>query len=224
MQVMRYTNEMRQFIYENCRGISSMELAEKVNEKFQVSVTKEQMQAYKKNHKLSSGYDCRFKKGQEAHNKGIKVSEEVYQTLKKGMFKKGHIPKNHRPVGSERIDVDGYIEIKVAEPTEWRLKHNVIWEAAHGEIPGGYAVIFLDKNKLNVDISNLMLIHKKELLKMNQYGLFSEDAELTKVGINIARIIGATAEAKRRSKKRSEEDESKNRNRIRNQLNIRVEQ
>ena len=29
------------------------------------------------------------------------------------MFKKGNVPANHRPIGSERITVDGFVEIKV---------------------------------------------------------------------------------------------------------------
>ena len=33
-------------------------------------------------------------------------------------FKKGHIPANYRPVGSERVNADGYIEVKVADPNK----------------------------------------------------------------------------------------------------------
>ncbi len=38
------------------------------------------------------------------------------------MFAKGNVPPNHRPVGSERISKDGYIEVKVAEPKQVEIK------------------------------------------------------------------------------------------------------
>ena len=54
---------------------------------------------------------ARFQKGSVPLNKGKKVSPEVYSKIQPTMFKKGHSPVNHREVGSERINKDGYIEI-----------------------------------------------------------------------------------------------------------------
>lgn len=47
----------------------------------------------------------------------------VYEKARKTMFRKGNIPANHKPIGYERINADGYIEVKVAEPNKFRLKH-----------------------------------------------------------------------------------------------------
>jgi len=63
---------------------------------------------------LSSGKIHRFKKGHSSWNKGkyMRVSPCTE-------FKKGCMPHNYKPVGSERITKDGYRERKVADPKKW---------------------------------------------------------------------------------------------------------
>ena len=108
---------------------------------------------------------ARFKPGHVSHNKGKKMPQEVYDKIKHTMFKKGHSPVNHREVGEERINVDGYIEVKVAEPHSWRPKHRVVWEQHNGAIPKGHNVQFKNHNPLDCRIENLYLISKAEQLK-----------------------------------------------------------
>lgn len=107
----------------------------------------------------------RFKKGAVPPNKGKKMSPEVYEKVKETMFKKGHSPVNHREVGSERINVDGYIETKVAEPNVWRLKHRIIWEQHNGVIPAGYNVQFKNHNTQDCRIENLYIISKADQMR-----------------------------------------------------------
>ena len=112
----------------------------------------------------------RFQKGSVPLNKGKKVSPEVYSKIQPTMFKKGQTPVNHRDVGSERVNVYGYIEIKVAEPNRWRLKHRVIWEQVNGAIPKGYNVQFKNHNRQDCRIENLYLISKAEqMAKENSF-------------------------------------------------------
>ena len=113
---------------------------------------------------------CRFTKGHPSPNKGKKVSPEVYAKMSRTMFKKGQQPVNHREVGSERVNVYGYIEIKVAEPNRWKLKHRVIWEQVNGAIPRGHNVQFKNHNPLDTRIENLYLISKADqMAKENSY-------------------------------------------------------
>ena len=113
---------------------------------------------------------ARFKNGSVPLNKGKKVSPEIYAKMQPTMFKKGQTPVNHRNVGSERVNVDGYIEIKVAEPNRWRLKHRVIWEQVNGAIPKGFNVQFKNHNRQDCRIENLYLISKAEqMAKENSF-------------------------------------------------------
>ena len=104
----------------------------------------------------------RFKKGQISHNKG-----KHYPLVNSGQFSEGHIPKNHKPVGSKRLTKDGYYEIKISESNRWEAFHRMVWQDINGEIPEGMIVVFKD-DKLNCDISNLEMISRAENLERNR--------------------------------------------------------
>ncbi len=67
----------------------------------------------------------------------------------------GKAAENYKPIGTERITVDGYRERKVNDDLpfkdRWKLVQRIEWEAANGPIPEGYALKCLDGNKLNCD-------------------------------------------------------------------------
>lgn len=174
---MKYNKEMKDFIKKNVLGKTSNELTLMFNKYFKTDVSVNQIRCFMKNHKLPNGVNACFKKGHTPHNKGRKGV--CAKGCEKTWFSKGHIPHNHKSVGSERISKDGYIEVKVKEPNTWRLKHNIVWENAYGNVPKNHAIIFLDGDKQNMDIKNLKLITRSELLIMNRYGLFKPDAEIT---------------------------------------------
>lgn len=108
---------------------------------------------------------ARFKKGHAPKNKGKKMSPETYAKVARTMFKKGNKTHNYRPVGSERVNVDGYVEVKVSDPGKWRLKHRIIWEEAYGPIPRGHNVQFRDGNSQNLNIDNLYIISRADQLR-----------------------------------------------------------
>lgn len=113
---------------------------------------------------------ARFTKGHIPDNKGKKMSSEQYAKCKATMFQKGQACWNHKEVGSERVNVGGYLEVKVAEPNKWQLKHRIVWEKANGAIPKGHNVQFKNGNKQDLRIENLYLISKAEqMAKENSY-------------------------------------------------------
>ena len=199
MYGMKYTDEMKQFILDNYKGRYNQELADLFNQKFNTNITSRMIKSYKANNKLNSGLTGKFRKGQTPHNKGKKMPKEAYEKVKHTMFAKGNVPPNHRPVGSERISKDGYIEVKVAEPNKWRLKQRVVYEEAKGKIPEGCPIIFLDGNKRNFDIDNLRCITRSELLYLNCNGLNNSN-EITETGILMARLDRAKNKKKQELK------------------------
>lgn len=118
-----------------------------------------------------------FKKGSVPANKGKKMSPKQYAKCARTMFKKGHSCSNHREVGSERVNAEGYVEIKVAEPNKWRLKHRVVWEQSNGKIPPGCNIQFRNGNKLDIRIENLYMITRAEQLKKenSMYARYPEE-------------------------------------------------
>lgn len=192
-----WKKEEDDFLINNIKGISIKELTNLFNKKFDLKLSESSISNRKHKLGIYTEYNsgC-FKKGNIPANKGKKqieyMTEEQIKKTIPTRFKKGNIPKNHRQVGSERTNVDGYIEIKVAEPNKWQLKHRVIYQQFYGEIPEGYNVIFLDRNKQNLNINNLKLVSKEEDLIMNRNNLFSEDKDITETGTIIANVISKT--------------------------------
>lgn len=201
----KWSTEEKEYLAEIVPGRHYKEISELMEDRFDMEYTTDQIKSAISRYKLNTGFKGHFKKGQKAFNKGKKaeeyMSKEAIEKSKKTQFKKGTIPPNHRPVGSERINIDGYYEIKVAEPKKWRLKHNVLWEKYNNKkIPKGYVVTFANKDKTDMSKDNLILISRTELLTMNKYKLIQEEAELTKVGVVVAKVIIKTGQRKKELK------------------------
>ncbi|QNB48196.1 HNH endonuclease [Thermanaerosceptrum fracticalcis] len=194
-----FTSEHREFIKDRVKGRSNAELTEMFNRHFGLNLTCNQIKVFKKNHKLNSGLTGQFKPGHIPFNKGKKG---INCGGKATQFKKGHAPWNYKPIGTERISADGYVEVKAADPNKWKAKHVLIWEAANGPVPKGHAVIFGDGNKRNLNPENLILVSREQLVRLNQKNLIQNDVELTKAGIIIADIYNKIGELRRGCKKK----------------------
>ena len=196
----RYSEEQKKFIIDNNYGKYSKELAEMFNQQFDTNITANEIAYFRRNHKLNSGLTGQFQKGHVSHNKGKKQSEymtkEAIERTKATRFKKGNRPSSYRPVGSERITKDGYIEVKVADPNKWETKNKIVYKQHFGDIPKGYKVIYADGNKLNNDINNLILVSNSELLIANRNHLIYNNKELTESGILISKVIDKTNKVK----------------------------
>lgn len=197
------TPQQAEFVINNVRGLSNSELTSLVNETFDLSLTVSQIKSWKSNRGLSSG--LRGSEGKAPPNKGTKGLYNVGGN--RTSFRKGQPARNYKPVGSERIDRDGYTLIKVSDDgpwhKRWRHKHKVIWEEKHGPIPKGHVILFADQNKRNLDPDNLILIKQSQLSVLNKKGLLHHDAELTKTGIIMADIYRKISERKRNGGKTS---------------------
>jgi len=187
----KYPQDMLDFVKNEIQGTSVKDMVTLINDRYGAgTITYLKLKAYLNNHKLHTGRDTRFKKGQEAHNKGkpFIAGGRSAET----QFKKGHKPHNYKPVGTIIYDKDGYKIIKVSDEgrqrDKWCFLHRHNWEKEHGEIPQGHIVIFLDGNKENCSLDNLTLISRKENLVMMRKKLRTSDTELTKTGLAIAKL------------------------------------
>ena len=139
--------------------------------------------------------DTRFKKGMTPWNKGIKTGLKPTNG-----FKKGFTPWHTKELYSERLDKDGYILIKIAEPNKWVRKHRWLYEQEHGAIPENSVIIFADGDKTNLNTDNLICVTRNELKILNQCRLISSVPELTKTVLNIAKIKAKLYELRKEKK------------------------
>ena len=120
-----------------------------------------------------TGRTGQFAPGQEAHNKGMKGV--CAPGSEKGWFKKGerrgranHL---HKPIGTERVSKDGYLERKIHDGlpmhSRWRAVHLMNWEANHGPLPEGYALKCLNGNKMDTRATNWELVPRALLPRLN---------------------------------------------------------
>lgn len=194
----KYTPEQRAFFEKNTFGRSYRELQALFYEEFGVMLTLGQINSYIGNHKLTTGRTGRFPPGHVPANKGQKGIRRSPATE----FKKGNMPQNWKPVGTETVRSDGYTWVKIAEPNKWREKHALIWEAANGPVPTGHIVLFADGNKQNIALENLMLISRAQLVRLNQKNLIGGSADLTRAGLLVADIMTKMAERRRGAKRK----------------------
>lgn len=156
-----YTEEEHAFMKEYVSGHTLKEIQEEFIKRFGWEITTKQIRGYLGNHNLNTGM---------------------------GKFKSGQSSYKRQPIGSESVDCNGLIKVKVENPSKWRYKHNVVWEKHNGTIPSGCVIIFLDGNDRNFDINNLECVTRAENLYLNRHAMRFQDPELTKTAINIARL------------------------------------
>lgn len=189
-----FTPEQEEFLRDNYKIHTIPELTILFNEKYGTDKAPQQLKTFCFNHSIISGRTGCFEKGSKPWNTGTKGLTKPNT----GNFKKGQIPVNLKPIGHERTGKrarDGFIFIKIAEknpytgaPTRYKHKHVHVWEQANGPIPEGMVVAFRDGDQLNNDISNLMLISRAELLRLNQYGYKETPEELKPTVLAVAKL------------------------------------
>lgn len=105
-----------------------------------------------------------FPKGNVSHNKGKRGF--CAPGSEKGWFKPGErggvAIKLYKPIGTERVSRDGYIERKVNDDlplqARWKTVHRINWETANGPLPDGHRLKCLDGNKANTAASNWVAV------------------------------------------------------------------
>jgi hypothetical protein len=119
------------------------------------------------------GQATQFKPGQSSWNKGThwKAGGRSPETR----FRKGNRPHTWVPVGSYRVNGDGYLDRKITDDGaaryHWKGVHRLVWEAAHGPVPAGHAVVFRPGRRSTelerITIDALELVTRRELMARN---------------------------------------------------------
>lgn len=191
------TREQAAWIREQYQHMPCPELTKAFNAEFDASLTARQIYTFTHNHGITCGRSGRFSAGHKAWNSGTRGVMKPNS----GSFEKGH-RRNLVPMGSERVDKrDGYILVKVDQVNPYtgqrgwyRHKHVVEWEKAHGAVPEGHLVSFIDGDKTNCDPANLELVTRGEHLQRNRLKLSEQPAELRPAVRAIAKLRARASE------------------------------
>jgi hypothetical protein len=129
-----------------------------------------------------AGEATRFKPGLVPWNKGLRRPGWSPGRMRETQFKpgtrSGSAAKNWCPIGTIRIDHEGFQRIKVREwrsgeatgfgnTTIWPLLNRHVWEEHNGPIPPSHAVVFRNGDRGNCDIGNLELLSRADLARRN---------------------------------------------------------
>lgn len=197
-----YPSYVTEYIYANYQGVGPLEMSQRLNEQFGTTYTKQQIKSFYGNRGLNSGVTGHFQKGCIPHNTGRKGY--CAPGCEKDWFPKGHTPHNKLPIGSLVVKSDGYLWRKTGDgKRDWRQEHRLVWEAAHGPVPSGHLLIFLDGDRMNTKLENLALVTRAENAQMTTRHLRSTVPEHTETGILIAKIHNAAKTHRRKKSHKS---------------------
>lgn len=219
---MRWTDDMHEFMREFIPGHTEGEIASAFEERFGVKLTRDQVKNEKTFLGVRSGtFGGRFEPGHVPANKGRPIeewmpSEDSRAACARGRFKKGDLPINARgvPVGSERVDLQGYTWVKVAERPHlkeggcgrtndnWRAKHIIVWEKANGRpVPPRSMVVFADGDKKNFDPGNLVAVPRSLWAVISRLHIPFADRETLEAAMDVARAKSAIQAARKRPRR-----------------------
>lgn len=116
-----------------------------------------------------------YRKGHVPANKGLRRPGWGPGRMKATQFKpgvrQGVAVKLYKPIGSERVSKDGYLERKIHDgmprQSRWRAVHLVLWESERGPVPQHHAICFVNGNKADIRIENLVAVPRGELMRRN---------------------------------------------------------
>ena len=196
----RYTPEMLDFLRAGYLAMCLADLTVAFNREFGLDKPESSIRGATRNHGMKSGRTGQFYTGQPAvPGSGCKVPNAT--SYKPG--RPAHEARNYLPIGSTRITKDGYIERKVTDDPalvparRWVGEHRLVWEAANGPIPDGHVVVFLDGDRLNIDLDNLRCVPRAVLQWMNKTGLNETSGEARKAAILTAEVVARSRQLER---------------------------
>lgn len=160
---------------------------------------------------LNLGTTHGFKPGHKPWNAGLKGAIGCHPN-KRGCIQ-GRAKQLWVPVGSYRINAEGYLDRKYSdEPGQqtkrWRAAHRLVWEAAHGPVPAGYVVTFkpgmrtTDPERITLDV--LELITQRENMRRNSVH--------TRLPPDLARVVQLRGALTRQINRRLRAQQQRNNN------------
>ncbi len=171
----KYSQEQHEFLKKYVPGHRYKEIISAFNKRFPGNpIDNVRLSNYCKYHNLKCGVSGQFQKGHKSFTKGKKwqeyMSPEAYAKSKSTQFQKGHTAHNYKEIGAERL-CDGYVVVKVGEPSKWIFRARKVWQDHYGEISEDCVILHKNRVKTDDRIENLALVSKAEMMNFIMCGL-----------------------------------------------------
>lgn len=164
-----------------------------------------------------TGRTGRIEKGSVSWNKGKKCPPgqggnhpNARRTQFKPGTRQGVATKLYKPIGSERVSKDGYLERKIHDgmplQSRWRAVHLLRWEEQNGPLPAGMCLKCLDDNRQNTDPANWVLLPRGVLPFLNGHrghNYQEMPEELKPAVLTLAQLKHAKSKARKKSRRKS---------------------
>lgn len=125
---------------------------------------------------------------------GLNLSAQQIKTWKRARKLKstpdGGRHLTRKPIGSEIIGKHGYVMIKVLDgkTDNYVMKQRYVWEQHYGKIPDTHVIKFLDGNRLNCNVDNLLLVDRGELARGNMGSSWTKNKEINESVYNLEKL------------------------------------
>lgn len=215
-----WDDEKRAWFASFVPGHTETEISAEHERLYGTPLTRGQIKSAKGSFGVKSGtVGGRFEKGHEPANKGktweeLGISEDVQKRMRKTCFKKGEVRDRPdgwiKPIGYERVNKDGYIEVKVRDSAidgiqpkvpgqfncNYRMKHHIVYEQTHGPIPDGCNVVFANNDKSDFRPENLVAVPRSLWAVIVRRHMEYHDAESLQACMAIAKLKSSINAAK----------------------------
>ena len=164
MAKFKYTEEQDEWLKENAKRFVWVDLAEEFNKRFGINKNFRTLKTHCNSVLKCSPQLCGHEKGQNVWNK--------------------------RPIRSEYTAPNGYTYVKISDnpvtrntkhrtAVNWKAKQVLVWEKHNKRnLPVGFAVSFLDGDKTNFDINNLIAL---PISTEGKLGMFKQNCMPTQI-------------------------------------------
>ena len=220
----KWTQEMKNFVQKLANeGKNDDEITQSVNEKYKLNLLKRQINKMRNYYGIKGTRKrgipkeiIEFVKNNANDHLNIELTELVNSTFNTNysIHTIKHIKKYHkikcngkeykdkwlsRPTGALKKDTRGNWVMKVNG--KWVMKSRIVYEQNFGKIPDGYNVAFLDGNKDNFDLDNLVLIKPSDKITAKKLGILSNDREIMKTSLMTVRLLDMTRKEMRKNER-----------------------
>lgn len=193
-----YTDKELKFLSDNIKKYYSPELVKLFNKKFKGNLTCKKLKNLKYKYRILSG----LVRNPKADPDPAKWNTKHNQCRRTGRTRQQWLNEVKHPVGYEYIGKDGrkYIKIKeeVGSTTNYMTKARYNYTQKYGLIPEDCVLIHLDGNRLNDNVSNLVLINNYKLYTLNRRGLLFNNKDLNKTSILSIELYFKSLEKKKK--------------------------